>query len=58
MYIFQEKAQNYNADKVRWKSKPVEETAPARPPETRETTKSESFGLKKFKENSKICMMS
>lgn len=58
MYVSRNKARNYNnAEKVKSNSKPVEETAPARPPETRVTTKFESFGLKKFKENSKICMM-
>lgn len=47
-------SRNYNEEKVRSNSKPVEETAPARPPEPRLTSNFESSGLKRFKENSKI----
>lgn len=50
MYVSRNKARNYNEEKVRSNSKPVEETAPARPPEPRLTSNFESFGLKKFKQ--------
>lgn len=58
-YVSRNKAQNYEAEKkVRSNNKPVEEATPANPPQPRLIINFESFGLKKFKENSKIYMTS